>query len=118
MIQLDRGQVNLFAAQLRLAGNRNTATFTPNFGLDPELDITLETSLLENSRSFLATTDPLSAEIRDNSVFGPSQIGTVETIRIQANVRGRASNLDENIELTSSPPRSETELISLLGDLS
>ncbi|AMA07865.1 translocation/assembly module TamB domain-containing protein [Picosynechococcus sp. PCC 73109] len=115
VIQLDRGQVNLFAAQLRLAGNRNTATFTPNFGLDPELDITLETSLLENSRSFLATTDPLSAEIRDNSVFGPSQIGTVETIRIQANVRGRASNLDENIELTSSPPRSETELISLLG---
>ncbi|MBV5261062.1 translocation/assembly module TamB [Synechococcus moorigangaii CMS01] len=115
VIQLDRGQVNLFATQLRLGGNRNTATFTPNFGLDPELNLTLETSLLENSRFFLADTDPLSAEIRDTSVFGPGRIGTIETIRIQARVQGRASNLDENIELTSSPPRSETELISLLG---
>ncbi|WP_024546674.1 translocation/assembly module TamB domain-containing protein [Picosynechococcus sp. NKBG15041c] len=114
-IQLNRGQVNLFATQLRLGGNRNVAIFNPNFGLDPELDITLETSLLENSRFFLSTTNPLSAEIRDTTVFGPNQFGTIETIRIQARVRGRASNLDENIELTSSPPRSETELISLLG---
>lgn len=115
VISLDRGQVNLFATQLRLGGNRNTATFTPNFGLDPALDLTLETSLLENSRSFLATTDPLSAEIRDNSALGPNQIGTIETIRIQAKVQGRASELDDNIELTSSPTRSETELIALLG---
>ncbi|NJN71862.1 MAG: DUF748 domain-containing protein [Limnothrix sp. RL_2_0] len=117
VITLKRGQVNLFATQLRLDnGYRNTATFDPRFGLDPMLDVVLRTSLIESSRSAAATTNPLSAEIQDTSnVFSAGQIGTIETIRVEAKVQGRASKLNESIELTSSPPRSETALIALMG---
>lgn len=116
VITLKRGQVNLFATQLRLDnGYRNTATFDPRFGLDPELDVVLKTSLIESSRSAAGTTNPLSAEVQDTSSVFSSQIGTIETIRVEAKVQGRASQLDESIELTSSPPRSETALIALMG---
>lgn len=116
-ITLKRGQVNLFATQLRLDnGYKNTATFDPRFGLDPELDVVLKTSLIESPRATAGTTNPLSAEVQDtSSVFSAGQIGTIETIRVEAKVQGRASKLNESIELTSSPPRSETALIALMG---
>ncbi|MGB2924812.1 MAG: translocation/assembly module TamB domain-containing protein [Limnothrix sp.] len=114
-ITLQRGQVNLFATQFRIdKSNKNTATFNPRFGLDPELDVVLQTSLIESRQPLQSTADPLSAEIRDTS-FDASQLGSIETIRVQATVRGRASKLNENLELTSSPPRSETQLVALLG---
>jgi translocation and assembly module TamB len=121
IIRLKRGQVNLFATQFRLDnGQNNTATFTKS--LDPELDVTLLTSLVETPQSSFATTNPLSAEIQDNSIFSASKFGTIETIRVTAKVQGRASELNPEtgalnpiVELTSSPPRKKNELISLLG---
>ncbi|WP_225901190.1 translocation/assembly module TamB domain-containing protein [[Leptolyngbya] sp. PCC 7376] len=116
IIELKRGQVNLFATQFRLdKGNKNTATFIPSLGLDPYLDVALQASLVETPQSSLINTDPLSAEVQDNSVFSATQIGTIETIRVRAKVEGQASQLDNSVELSSSPPRSETELVALLG---
>lgn len=40
VIELKRGQVNLFATQFRLdKEGANTATFVPELGLDPVLDV-------------------------------------------------------------------------------
>lgn len=42
-------------------------------------------------------------------------MGALDTVRVQARVQGPASQLFDNLELTSNPARSETEIIALLG---
>ncbi|MDB9515105.1 translocation/assembly module TamB domain-containing protein [Kamptonema animale CS-326] len=112
-IKLTAGAVNLFTTQFRLdRGYPQTATFIPSQGLDPTLDVRLVTSVPEVTR-FVTPTSALSSEIADNPTGINS--GSVRSIRIQALAQGRASQLAENIELRSSPTRSETELVALLG---
>jgi translocation and assembly module TamB len=111
-IKLKRGQVNIFTTQLNLDRNaENTARFNKNQGLDPYLDVSLVGSAVETSRSSLSV-DPSLTEIEDIPL---SNFGTLQTIRISADVKGLASQLTNNINLSSSPPRTQTEIISLLG---
>jgi translocation and assembly module TamB len=42
-------------------------------------------------------------------------IGSIQTVRIEARVEGPASQLEDNLELTSSPARTKTEIVALLG---
>ncbi len=113
-IRLERGQVNLFTTQFRLArGYENTARFVRNQGLDPVLDVRLQASVAEATQRRLPT-DPLSSEISDAPTTGLA-FGRVQTVRIQARVEGPASQLADNLELTSTPGRSETEIVALLG---
>nr|MDJ0649692.1 translocation/assembly module TamB domain-containing protein [Xenococcaceae cyanobacterium MO_188.B19] len=111
-INLKRGQVNLFTTQLNLArGENNTARFTRSNGLDPFLEVTLVGSAIETSPN-LTLQDPSSTEIQD---IQASEIGTLDTVRISAKVRGLASQITNKIQLTSSPPRSQAEILALLG---
>jgi translocation and assembly module TamB len=112
-IDIKRGQVNLFTTQFRLArGYENTAQFTRKQGLDPILNVRLVASVSEGTQRRLAS-DPLSAEINDApSLTG---VGSLQTVRIQAKVEGPASQLTDNLELTSSPSRNKSEIVALLG---
>ncbi|MDJ0679288.1 MAG: translocation/assembly module TamB domain-containing protein [Xenococcaceae cyanobacterium MO_167.B52] len=111
-IRLEKGQLNLFTTQLNLArGENNTARFTRNNILDPYLEVTLVGSAIENSRNLILQ-DPTSTEIPD---IRASQIGTLDTVDISAEVRGLASQITNSIQLTSSPPRSQPEILALLG---
>jgi translocation and assembly module TamB len=112
-IKLERGQVNLFTTQIFgwARGYENTAKFFPNQGLDPTLDVRLRASVTEATQRRLPT-DPLSAEIRDNPV---TNLGSVRTVDIQARVDGPVSQLATNLELTSTPNRSKSEIVALLG---
>ncbi|MGP1386673.1 MAG: translocation/assembly module TamB domain-containing protein [Thainema sp.] len=121
-IELQRGQVNLFTSRFRLTNDYpQTATFRPNLGLNPLLDIQLITSATEVTRAPIQdTTSPTwqgaipfaSTEVQDVS---RNNVGELQTVRIYATVTGLASELFENIELTSSPSRSEAEIVSLIG---
>jgi translocation and assembly module TamB len=116
-IQLKRGQVNLFTTQFRLARDYdNTAQFVRERGLDPVLDVRLTASVAEATQRRLPT-DPLSAEISDAPTFGTFGLGSVQTVRVQARVQGPASRLLDpgSLELTSNPPRSEAEIVALIG---
>ena len=108
-IVLKRGQVNLFTTQLNLSRDyKNTARFSSNNVLDPFLDILLVGSAIEASdRSIPSEISP--TEIPD------AGLTTLETIRISAKVKGLASQITNKIELTSSPPRSPSEIAVLLG---
>ena len=110
-INLKRGQVNLFTTQLNLSRDyQNTARFTNNNGLDPFLDVLLTGSALE-TRQRQVPSEVLPTEIPD-----AFNVGTLETVRISAKVKGLASQISNNkIELTSSPPRSQAEIAALLG---
>ncbi|MBD1811589.1 translocation/assembly module TamB domain-containing protein [Microcoleus vaginatus DQ-U2] len=110
-IRLTSGSVNLFTTEFRLdRGYAQTATFVPGQGLDPTLDVRLATSVQEVTR-FRTPGTSVASEIADE----PTSFGNVRSVRIQALVQGRASQLAESLELRSSPSRSETEIVALLG---
>ena len=110
-IRLASGSVNLFTTQFRLdRGYPQTATFVPTQGLDPTLDVRLATSVQEVTR-FRTPGTSVASEIADE----PTSLGSVRSVRVQALVQGRASQLAESLELRSSPSRSETEIVALLG---
>ncbi|BAZ09010.1 hypothetical protein NIES4071_08160 [Calothrix sp. NIES-4071] len=112
VINLESGQVNLFTTQFTLArGYEQTARFIPSQGFDPILDVRLFALIPEVSGSRIPTS-PLSSEIEDVSTIN---FGTLNTVRVQARVTGLASTLNENLELTSEPARSEAEIVALIG---
>lgn len=111
-IYLTQGKVNLFTSQLKLAENHeNIAKFTIENGLDPYLDIELLASVTETNRHQFVSS-PVASEIKDLS---NSEVPTIQTIRVKANVKGLSSQLADKLELTSSPQRSKPEIIALLG---
>lgn len=113
-IRLREGQVNLFATQFFLArGYQNTAVFTPARGLDPVLNVRLVTSVSEVTRAPAPSNSPFAAaEIAETPA---SSYGELRTVRVQATVSGPASQINNNLELTSTPARSESEIIALIG---
>lgn len=119
-INLRRGQVNFGLAQFRLArDHEQTATFIPAQGFDPTLDIRLITSVSETQGSI--GRGDTGTEVRDQPL--DRSVGTLRSIQIEALVQGRASELqpgtlttnDDILTLRSEPPRSETQILALLG---
>jgi len=115
IIELQSGEVNLFASQFRLdRGAPNTATFFPDNGLDPILDVELLARVQETD------VDPLppptggfaNAEVNAATV---DTAGNVQFISVRASAQGPASELTDNLTLTSRPPREQGELLALLG---
>ena len=119
VIQLKSGRVNLYTTLFRLVGGENTAEFLPNRGLIPELDVTLQATVQDSGQegSFIQTTTEFPPnEVNDSEIdFLGINEGGSETIRVRARVQGPADQLFDNLVLTSSPPRSQNELISLIG---
>lgn len=113
-IQLRSGQVNLFTTQFNLVrGYENTAQFVPGRGLDPLLNVQLATSVPEVTRT--PTTSNASGGAAEINETIATNLGSLDNVRIQARVNGYASQLFDELELTSSPSRSRNEIIALLG---
>ena len=113
VIELKRGSLNLYTSQFRLDNSYpQRVIFTPSQGLDPFLDLRLVTRVPETT-TFQAPISALSAD--SSEIPTATSLGTVRTIRVTALVKGFASNINDILELKSSPPRSQTQLIALLG---
>jgi translocation and assembly module TamB len=103
-IRLEQGAVNLFTTQFNLArGYTHTATFSPSQPRDPNLDIRLFAKVLDVTQS------------NDFGRVNSTGLSALESVRVEATINGLASKLNENLELTSSPSRSQTEIVALLG---
>jgi translocation and assembly module TamB len=115
-IRLTRGRVNLFTTQFRLIGSDNTAVFDPRNGLDPDLNIQLQAVVPEAQRiPGIASSGPFSsAEVAERRDFGGS-LSALRTVRVRAEVMGPASQIFDNLILTSSPQRSEREIVTLIS---
>ncbi len=112
-ISLTGGQVNLFTTQFTLVrGYEHTAQFIPSRKLDPILDVRMIAFVPEASGSRILASPLISSEVSD---VPSTSIGTLRTVRVQARVEGPASQLSDNLVLTSEPRRSEPEIIALLG---
>ena len=127
-IFLRDGQVNLFTTTFTLTRGENTATFDPQFGLDPILDVRLRAAVQETTRPRIISPVGFDRLGTGTEIVDPSiERGGVETVRIEAEAQGLASRLFEGfgvgevaaaqtaLELSSSPARSQTEILSLIG---
>ncbi|MFQ3635610.1 MAG: translocation/assembly module TamB domain-containing protein [Cyanobacteriota bacterium] len=118
-LQVRRGIVNLFTTQFNLVrGYNNTAEFTPQRGLDPYLQVQLVASVPEVTRTPV-TTSSGAAEINETLV---TDLGSLSNVRVIATVDGYASEMldgfltgSDTFALTSSPARSDSEIIALIG---
>ncbi len=114
IISLKSGQVNLFTTQFNLArGYPQTAEFDPRQGLDPNLNIRLVALVAEVSGNRMPTSSISSSEIADTPDF--YRYGSLQSVRVRAQINGPASQLNENLVLTSSPARSPAEIVALIG---
>ncbi len=122
-IFLPRGYVNLYTTQFRLTENYDhKVRFRPRQGLEPDLDIRLETAVTEIAGARGANITSASEEgiflsppeISDRAVLGG--LGT-QTVEIEARVKGQASGIQTGnaLTLSSSPHHSQSEIIALLG---
>ncbi|BAZ42873.1 hypothetical protein NIES4101_88430 [Calothrix sp. NIES-4101] len=103
-IRLRSGGVNLFTTQFKLArGYRHRATFRRSQPRDPDLNIRLFAKVLDVVQN------------GDFSRINTTGVGALESVRVEARVEGPASQLNNNLELTSNPTRSQNEIVALLG---
>ena len=114
-IELKSGWINLFSTQFRLdSGAPNTATFTPENGLNPFVDVVMKARVQDAD----VTPAPglaggfARAEINESPV---ETIGSVQYINVQAVARGPASELSDRLILTSDSDRDQGELLALVG---
>ncbi|ELS31859.1 MULTISPECIES: translocation/assembly module TamB domain-containing protein [Pseudanabaena] len=111
-IVISRGQFNAISTRFRLdRAYENFAEFKPAQGLNPTLNVRVTGAVAEITRV------PISSN-RPNDLFSPNEVpvsnlGAQRTLRVQASVTGTA--LAPDIRLTSSPPRSQAEIIALIG---
>ncbi|WP_198807112.1 translocation/assembly module TamB domain-containing protein [Leptolyngbya sp. BL0902] len=122
-IDLPSGRINLLTTEFRLTGNDNYAEFSATDEvIDPLLVASLSAAVsdtLGNGTSLSAATPFPRNEVLDSPIsqLGLTQNG-IQTIRIRANVNGRASRVIQlqGVELASTPPRSEGEIITLISN--
>lgn len=113
-ITFERGGINLFLTRFRLDRRRsNFARFSPADGLEnPFLSVTLLARVAE-------VTSARTTELNEFAEISPSSLGALDTVRVQARVNGKISDLERNftevVQLTSTPNRTEGELVSMIG---
>jgi translocation and assembly module TamB len=119
-VQLQKGSVNLFTTQFRLASGPQTADFFPTLGTDPVLNLRLVAKTLESAANPLTQRNSIARTTKDGEINQPADfyttsLGSVQTVQVEARVAGLASQLTQRIELTSTPSRTQPEIVLLLG---
>ena len=115
-IYLTDGWINTVTAEFFLEqGRDNRVVFIPEYGLDPYLDLVLSARVpLQrnyNIRQWDAAVGP--AEIPDIDPLGSTTV--FDEIQIEARVSGPATNLFDNLQLTSNPPYSQEQLLGMVS---
>ncbi len=120
-VQLQKGSVNLFTTQFRLAsGYPQTADFFPTLGTEPVVNLRLYAKALESTATPLSQRNSIArtskgGEINETADFYSTSLGSVQTVQVEARISGLASQITQRLELTSTPPRSQPEILLLLG---
>ncbi|PZV06391.1 MAG: hypothetical protein DCF32_09895, partial [Leptolyngbya sp.] len=122
-INLPSGRINLLTTEFRLTGDQNYAEFSDlDETIDPYLVANLSAAVPDSAAAGNALAVAASPFPRNEiSVSRIDQLGLtqagVQTVRIRASVNGRVSRVVnlQGVELSSTPPRSEGEIVALLS---
>jgi len=110
-VSITRGQVNIFTTRLRLDRDfNNYADFIGSQGLNPNLNVRVLGTIPEVTRTRIIDNPIASFNPADVPI---SNLGEQSTLQIQATVTGSIQS--PNIDLRSSPPRTQSEILTLLG---
>lgn len=110
-INILRGQVNAISTRFRVDRSYdNYAEFVPAQGLNPNLNVRVIGAVPEVTRRPISDT-PLDA-LNPRGV-PVSNLGAQRTLQVQITVGGNANK--PNIAVSSSPPRTESEILALIG---
>jgi translocation and assembly module TamB len=112
-VKFTKGNVYLFTTLFRVDERReNYAKFTPAYGLDPLLNLSLRTTVSEVAAG-------RKTNLNEFADVQAGTLGSIESVRVKANIQGRASQLNTRfsdiLELTSTPSRSQNEILALLS---
>ncbi|MEN9279329.1 MAG: translocation/assembly module TamB domain-containing protein [Gloeomargarita sp. DG_1_4_bins_134] len=119
-LDLLQGEVNLFLTRFRLDRTyNNQVVFDPRNGFDPDLNLRLTTTVTQGVNqlegNLLQRRGNFPNEV---PITIAERVQGLEAVRIQAGFTGRASRLPDGLELTSSPTRTQEQIIALLGGFS
>ncbi len=104
-VEFLRGRLNLFPTPFYLDSSyNNVARFRPELGLNPELNLVATARV--NEVTFLNDRFGNTAALNNTPGFQ-------EVVRVEARVTGRA--LKPELNLSSSPPRAQADIVALLG---
>jgi translocation and assembly module TamB len=113
IVRFKKGNVYLFTTLFRVDERKdNFAQFTPAYGLDPLLNLSLRTTVTEVGAG-------RKTNLNEFAVAQADTLGFIESVRVRANIQGRASQLNTRfsdiLELTSIPGRTQNEILALLS---
>ena len=113
LVEFLQGWVNLFTSQFRLEPNtRNVALFTPSLGLIPYLDMAMWSQEADTRQGQGGNPASISA---DEITGSTTTFDRLHLVRIQAVLEGPADDFPAILRLQSKPPRSQEELVALIG---
>jgi translocation and assembly module TamB len=112
-VYFKKGNVYLFTTLFRVDERKeNFAQFTPAYGLDPLLNLSLRTTVSEVAAG-------RKTNLNEFADIQAGTLGSIESVRVRANIQGRASQLNtrfsDTLELTSTPSRTQNEILALLS---
>ncbi len=108
------GWINTITAEFLVEqGHDNIAIFLPEYGLDPYLDLIFSARVpLQRNYNLRPLNVTIgAAEIPDIDPLGSTTV--FDEIQIEARVKGPATNLFDNLRLTSNPPYSQEQLLGM-----
>ncbi len=113
IVRFKKGNVYLFTTQFRVDERKdNYAQFTPAYGLDPLLNLSLRTTVTEVAAG-------RKTNLNEFADVQAGTLGSIESVRVRANIQGRASQLNTRfsdiLELSSTPGRTQNEILALLS---
>jgi translocation and assembly module TamB len=116
VIQLLTGRVWMFTSTFNLDRKApNVAVFTPSQGLIPYVDIAMQTRV-SDSVNIGVGSNPSSTTVFDTNGTGVLGAGgQLRLVKVMLQAEGPANRLADSIQLRSSPPLPQPQLLGLIG---
>lgn len=116
VLQLLTGRVSMFTSTFNLDRKApNVAVFTPSQGLIPYVDIAMETRV-SDSVNLGVGSNPSNTTIFDTNGTGTLGAGgQLRLVKVMLQSEGPANRLADSIQLRSSPPMPQPQLLGLIG---
>ena len=117
LIRLNRGRLSLFSTTFRLDSKApNVAVFTPSLGLIPYVDIAMKTRVSDSVQTGENGASSTSNVFDLNGLGSMGDGGgSLRLVKVTVQATGPADRLLGNLDLRSSPPMSEAQLLSMIG---
>ena len=116
LVRLTNGRVSLFSTTFRLDNSAaNVALFTPSLGLVPYVDFAMQTRVSDTVQQGgdSSTTTANVFETNGSGALGAG--GQLRLVKVSVQASGPANRLMGSLDLRSTPPMPEPQLLSLIG---